>query len=302
MTKPELTASELKLIDDAARYLERPTLMIELAETVGKPVDVLMRSLNRIAPDKIERAVGSSLRTALKFAVATIPEKLPATDEELDADINSLAKRISLKHKLTVAFTGGVGGMFGGFGLAAELPITTTIMFRSIASIAQRYGEDLRDPASRLQCLSVFSFGSGGRSSTAECAYLATRLSMQASLAQATRVLTVVTADELTGMIQKGTAPALLNLLSHIAAQFNVAVTQKTLAQALPLVGSATGAIINVALIDHFNRVAKFHFGIRRLERKYGLEPVQLIYQDAARQVKQDATARRLTLRPSPGF
>jgi len=115
-------------------------------------------------------------------------------------------------------------------------------------------------------------------------------------------VLTVVTADELTGMIQKGTAPALLNLLSHIAAQFNVAVTQKTLAQALPLVGSATGAIINVALIDHFNRVAKFHFGIRRLERKYGLEPIQLIYQHAARQVKQQATARRLTLRPSPGF
>jgi hypothetical protein len=126
-------------------------------------------------------------------------------------------------------------------------------------------------------------------------------LGLQASLTQATKVLSLVTADELTAMIQKGTAPAIVNLIARIAAQFNITVTQKTLVQALPLIGSATGALINVALVDHFNRVARFHFGIRRLERKYGLEPVQAIYRDLARQVRQQDTTRRLTLRTNPG-
>jgi hypothetical protein len=39
-----------------------------------------------------------------------------------------------------------------------------------------------------------------------------------------------------------------------------------------------TGAAINAAFLDHFNRVARYHFGIRRLERIYGVDVVQGAY------------------------
>ena len=40
-----------------------------------------------------------------------------------------------------------------------ELPLSTTIMLRSIARIAQSEGEDLEDPATALACLQVFALG-----------------------------------------------------------------------------------------------------------------------------------------------
>jgi hypothetical protein len=42
-----------------------------------------------------------------------------------------------------VATTGGVGGLFGLPALAIELPISTTIMLRSIADIARSEDEDI---------------------------------------------------------------------------------------------------------------------------------------------------------------
>lgn len=51
-----------------------------------------------------------------------------------------------------------------------------------------------------------------------------------------------MSAEQLTSAEQKGAAPALVNLLSRIAAKFNVTVSQKALVQAVPVLGAATGA------------------------------------------------------------
>jgi hypothetical protein len=40
--------------------------------------------------------------------------------------------------------------------------------------------------------------------------------------------------------------------------------------------------------INHFNQVARFHFGIRRLERKYGEEQVQTLFREEALAIKQE--------------
>ena len=39
--------------------------------------------------------------------------------------------------------------------------------------------------------------------------------------------------------------------------------------QALPIIGAAGGASINLLFIDHFQKVARGHFIVRRLERSY---------------------------------
>jgi hypothetical protein len=258
------------------------------------------KGLDRITAGRVEEAVGVALRGALSVAVSTVPSRSrlpgvtlddsdgsdsgPAQDiVSTDEDVFTVGARVAFWHKLSVAITGSAGGLFGMAGIAVELPLTTTIMLRSIAAIAQEFGEDLEDVAVRLQCLSVFSLGGPGRSNDAmESAYLTSRLGIQSELTAAARAVAGLTTEQLTAMIQKGTAPAVVSLISRIAGQFSVVVTEKLIAQALPLVGAVTGATINVAFMGHFNRLARYHFAIRSLERQYGVDVIQNLYREAA--------------------
>jgi hypothetical protein len=282
-----LSPPELKLVVDAAQYLENPSLLMQLAGLVGKPLQLLLHGIDRIAPERVHQVVNSALGSALSVAVYTLPGRaIIAAPPE--GDINDIGTSTSFWHKVSVAATGTTSGLFGIGGLAVELPITTTIMFRSIAAIAQEFGEDLNDPNIRLQCLSVFYLGGPNEKIDAlDSTYLAARVGLQESFAHAARVIATASADELATMIQKGTAPAIVNFIGRIAAQFEITVSQKVFAQAIPMLGAATGATINVAFMGHFNRVARYHFGIRSLERKYGQELAQAIYQREVTRLKQ---------------
>jgi hypothetical protein len=282
-----LSPPELKLVVEAAQYLENPSLLMQLAGLVGKPLQLLLHGIDRIAPERVHQVVNSALGSALSVAVYTLPGRaIIAAPPE--GDINDIGTSTSFWHKVSVAATGTTSGLFGIGGLAVELPITTTIMFRSIAAIAQEFGEDLNDPNIRLQCLSVFYLGGPNEKIDAlDSTYLAARVGLQESFAHAARVIATASADELATMIQKGTAPAIVNFIGRIAAQFEITVSQKVFAQAIPMLGAATGATINVAFMGHFNRVARYHFGIRSLERKYGQELAQAIYQREVTRLKQ---------------
>lgn len=291
----DLSANQLKLISDAALYLEKPSLLMKIANVVGKSLEFFTRGLDKIVAGRVEEAVNMTLRTALGVAVYTVPadsESGPVGHDAhhplIEGNINDIGTRVAFWHKVSVAITGTVSGLFGLPGLAVELPLTTTIMLRSIAAIAQDFGEDLNEADIRLQCLSVFCLGGPGRSDDAmESAYLTSRMGLQAELTMASRAAAGMTTEQLSAMIQKGTAPALVNLLGRIAARFNVAVTEKMIAQAIPILGAATGAAINVAFMGHFNRVARFHFGLRQLERQHGVEVIQNAYREAAGKPKR---------------
>jgi hypothetical protein len=87
--------------------------------------------------------------------------------------------------------------------------------------------------------------------------------------------------------IARDTAPVLVRFISRVASQFNLTVTEKFLACSLPVIGVATGALVNAAFTDHFNSVARYHFGIRKLERQYGQEQVQGIYRSELKRIKE---------------
>jgi hypothetical protein len=57
-----------------------------------------------------------------------------------------------------------------------------------------------------------------------------------------------------------------------------VAVSEKSIVQAVPLLGAVGGGTVNAVFIDHFQDVAWAHFTIRRLERKYGPPRVKAFY------------------------
>ncbi len=79
------------------------------------------------------------------------------------------------------------------------------------------------------------------------------------------------------GLAREG-APAIARLIGEIAARFSVNVSQKVAAQAVPIVGAAGGALVNLVFIDHFQDVARGHFIVRRLERKYGATATREAY------------------------
>jgi hypothetical protein len=50
----------------------------------------------------------------------------------------------------------------------------------------------------------------------------------------------------------------------------------------VPLIGAAGGMAVNLLFIRHFQNMARGHFIIRRLEKKYGTEAMKTLYRSVA--------------------
>jgi hypothetical protein len=257
MNIADLTPEDLADLQRAIHLLEQPGLAIRIANRIGKPLEGLIKFL----PQNSSALVQEAVRRAL--------------DKALDVAVNSLGpSRGALEgfHKALAGASGGIGGVFGLPALAVELPVSTTIMLRSIAEIAREEGENMETAEGRLACLEVFALGGSSSSDdSAEAAYFAVR----AALAQAIREAAEHIATR--GAAGKG-APIMVRLLTQIASRFGIVISEKTALQAAPIIGAAGGAAINVVFMDHFQNMARGHFIVRRLERKYGEGNVRACY------------------------
>ena len=176
-------------------------------------------------------------------------------------------------HKILVLATGAGGGSFGLPALAIELPVTTTIMLRSIADIARSEGEQIRLLETKLACLEVFALGGPSKSDDgSETGYFFVRATLARAISDATQYISEK------GLVKDG-APVLVRFIATLASRFGIIVSEKVAAQAIPLIGAAGGALINTIFIDHFQNMARGHFIIRRLERLYGKELVRQEYE-----------------------
>ena len=190
-------------------------------------------------------------------------------------------------HLAMSAVSGAAGGAFGLASLPVELPISTTIILRSIADIARHEGEDLSRPEGLLACLEVFALGSGPESGPAgESGYLAMRTILAKSVTEAARYI-----------VQKGVAdeaaPAIVRFLGQVATRFGAVVGQKALSQAVPVIGALTGAAVNAAFTDHFQALARAHFAVRRLERSYGSDVVRDAFERLRAEARRGPAADR---------
>jgi len=61
-----------------------------------------------------------------------------------------------------------------------------------------------------------------------------------------------------------------VSFVSAVAPRFGLLVSQEVAAAAIPVIGAATGSSLNIAFVQHFNNIARGHFAVRSLERKYG--------------------------------
>ena len=264
MTAEPLTPEDLQALRAARDQLENPGLTARLADLVGTPLEKGLQALPRGAADRIGAVVDTALDRCLRLALRTLGPGAPADPS-------------GRLHKVAAGVSGGLGGFFGLLALPVELPVTTTMMFRSICEIARAAGEDLETTEARLQCMSVFALGAGGSRSTAhnatETGYFAVRAALATEMKAALQALSAGG--------EQAAKSLLVRLLTLIARRFSIVVTEQLAAKAIPVVGAALGAGINVLFMDHFQGMARAHFTVRRLERRYGTQAVRLAYENA---------------------
>lgn len=271
---------EQQFLKEAVEFLERPGILIRTANKLGQPIEYLEKKLPAKARDLIHTATNNALQKALKTALLTIPDsKQTRTFYESE----TAATKSNWLHVAGSAVTGAVGGLFGLPSLAIELPITTTLMLRSIAKNAKAFGANLNSPTTQLECLYIFSLCTPSSSTDAtETSYYASRLGLSQLIKQAASFISAHSAKEILHALEQGSAPVLVRLIGSIASKFEIAVSEKVLSEAIPILGAAGGAVVNTVFTHYFNEAARYHFGIRKLEREYGADVVEKLYKGYA--------------------
>lgn len=243
----------------ARQTLENPGLAVKITNLLGRPLEKGFELLPRAWSEKIGAVTRDALLAAMRGAVLTMRSETQASTPGW--------------HKAAAALSGAAGGAFGLPALVLELPLSTTIMCRSIADIARANGEALQEPAARLACLEVFALGGSSQADdAAETGYFAVRASLAQAVTEAAHYMAAQKAA-------RDGAPAIVRVVSLIAARFKIQVSEKVAAQAVPVVGAAAGALVNLLFIDHFQDMSRGHFTVRRLERLYGADVVRRAYE-----------------------
>lgn len=255
-----LTRKDLEDLRQAKMLLENPGLAAKLSSMLGSPIEKGIKML----PAKVQRGINSAteaaLMKALDVAVRSLGAKRPLTASDR-------------MHRIGAATSGAIGGAFGLVAIGIELPVSTTLILRSIADIAAVEGEDPRHIDTKLACLTVFALGStkDKRDNATESGYFAARAALAAAITEAGAHLARK------GLSKSG-APALVRLVAAIGARFGIVVSEKAAAQAIPIIGAAGGAVVNTVFIGHYQDMARGHFIVRRLEKIHGAEPVRAAY------------------------
>ena len=258
---PVWSDADIKDLQLAKHFLENPGLAPRLADVIGGPIEKGFRLLPDGWRDSLQNVSRKSLMSALQVAATTMKEghSGPAAD---------------MAHQLAVGATGGIGGLFGLAAIAWELPLSTTIMLRSMLDVARSEGHSVQDLRTRISCLEVFAFGGSSTGDDgAESGYWTVRSGLAAMVTDA---VTYITKNGFT----TESAPAVAKLIAAISARFGVIVSEQVAAKAIPLLGAAAGSAINVMFIQHFQETARGHFIVKRLEKTYSPAEVEFAYKN----------------------
>ncbi|OLF54500.1 EcsC family protein [Pseudomonas chlororaphis] len=262
---------DYKDLKRAVALLESPSLTAKLSGLLGSPIEGAVKALPEAVSKKINGAVTAALHASADAALRSLENqpKKPASTR---------------LHKLYAATSGAVGGAFGFTALFLELPVSTTIMMRSVADVARSEGFDLQDFATQQACIEVFAMGGNSQADDAtETGYYLTRSFTTQTMQQLAKELAAMAAKQGAGAASRLTPGQagkwLAVLIEKVAGRFGVTISSKFAAQAVPVIGAFTGATINALFTDFYQDMARGHFTVKRLEDKYGYESIKSEYE-----------------------
>lgn len=143
--------------------------------------------------------------------------------------------------------------------VAADSVASMAMMGRTIGAVATRYGYDVRLPDEELFAMGVLSLGVAG------------------SLGAKTQALTAL--SRLTQQMMRQATWTQLNehvLVRAIGKAYQMLgfrLTQRKLAQTVPVVGIALGAVLSAQLTEQTFRRAQAVYRLRALSETYGIDP-----------------------------
>jgi hypothetical protein len=257
----EFSESDKLDLKAAKSMLEYPGLAARIADLFGKPINAGFKALPADWNRRVLELARKALLKALEFAIRTLGESM-------------VGKSRDRLHRVMATGSGIAGGAAGLAAIPLELPISTTIMLRSIADIARSEGHAISSLEVKLSCLEVFALGSrsAGDDSTEE-GYWIVRAALAKSISEAASYI------GRKGLAEES-APPIVRLLSAIASRFSVVITDEVAAKAVPIIGAVAGGAVNLAFMKHFQQMARGHFVIKRLEKKYGAGLVEKTYRE----------------------
>jgi hypothetical protein len=263
----ELEPEEIEELIWAHSHLEHPSFAARLSNLIGSPIEQGFKLLPKRWYQRLDATLELSVRKSLELALGSMEHISPNT-----AHIHF--------HRFMAMGTGALGGFLGPITLLAELPITTVLMLRAIADIADSQGEDLTQTESKLACMEVFALGSRTKQDeAADSGYYGLRALVSFHFSP-----TVTPGTNMSGMI-----PGAIEFVRAVSARFGLVIQDKAAARMVPVAGAVSGALINLLFMKHFQDVAKGHFIVRRLERKYGPELIRKIYQRISKKETEQA-------------
>jgi hypothetical protein len=267
-----ISPEDLALIRSAKEDLEQLSTLMRGFNALGNKIERGLQAIPLKQQEWIQQQVNKALMLAVRSNLATMEKGKP------------FKKPSTKTYKALVTSTGMASGAFGsttGIGtaiFASELVISTQFMMRSILDVARAEGEDLSSYDTQLAAMQVFALGSTTQKSEGmETSYYTSRLALDAALKGATSFMTKNGMQGVSKLLSASSNP-LIKLLGIIAGRFSVKVSEKFIAQAIPVAGAVGGGSVNFLFINHFQTMAKAHFSIRRLERQYGKELVMETY------------------------
>lgn len=225
-----------RLREAVAALLDARGMLVRMTGMLARRLDRLMAgglgAAGRDLPARLQRLTEHALWRGYRLAT-------------LGLDARSARAPRLRRTRLLVSASGAVSGLIGFPGLAFDLPLSMATMLRSVAEIARAHGENLADAETRRACIEVFAVGGLPREDTdIELSYWAARAALNHATIGAT--------------------------IQQAARMLSVTLSEKLLAQTVPLAGAAAGGAVNYMFLDYFQRVARLHFAVRQLERRTG--------------------------------
>ncbi|MCX6108817.1 MAG: EcsC family protein [Proteobacteria bacterium] len=284
-----ITSLDLAFVEQAAKLLEHSSFLMRVSTFLGRPIEAATERLPDKARSLITQSVDKALKGSLRMAVSTLEGGNQESTARSSQRTPTTKKWV---HTAAAMGLGAVSGAAGGWSLVLELPVTTTVMMRSMAAMAQAANFNPRDPEIALEILSVFAYGSPmvkrGINSPAESTFFADRAALKMLIKESASYVAGKSVRQVLTSLDVGGAPRLLEFMSILSRRMNFVVSEKFLAQGLPIIGAAGGAMLNGLFNDYYSNVAYYVFGLRRLELLYGPEAIRQAYEDAAARLKID--------------
>jgi len=224
------------------KILQKPSLFNKVTNSVQKKI-------NSYIPDKVHNAVTTAIKQMVKAVLfgSTFTTSKPLTDLTL-MHREALIKQKIESYKKTGAAEGGITGAGGFLMSLADFPLLLGIKMKMLFDIAAVYGYDVKDYRERLFILHIFQLAFSSKEESQNVF-----VKMQDWDNKAHQLPTNI--DEFDWLT--------------FQQQYRDYIDLAKLAQMLPFVGAAVGAVANYKLIDKLGKTAMMSYRMRFFSMQY---------------------------------